>query len=110
MPLRKLTFTSLPRVLRLSIGLPFLSAAYKCPAYGADADAAGIHSACCQRSGQIIRTHTALRDVVVKLLQESGYAVMLEVAVPGSPERPADFRGCSPGGKTGCSLNGSRTA
>ena len=77
--------------LRFALGLPFRAAPYKCPDCGADADTAGVHAVCCQRSGHITRAHTALRDTVANLFQEAGYTVTLEAAVPGSLERPADL-------------------
>jgi hypothetical protein len=77
--------------LRFALGLPFRAAAYRCPDCGSEADALGVHAVCCQRSGQITRAHTALRDVVAKLFQESGFSVTTEAPVPDRPERPADL-------------------
>ena len=96
-PLTPLSNAQRRYALRWILGLPFCDAPYPCPDCGQQADPLGIHATTCQRSGEISRGHTCLRDCVGGLFESAGVQVSYEYSsrIPNSSSahssRPADI-------------------
>ena len=86
------TATDFRWALRWTLGLPLREGDYACPFCGARADSRGVHAVCCQRTGDITRSHNFLRDTVRDVLVTAGYTVLKEQPLPKRSElRPADL-------------------
>ena len=79
-------------VLRWSLAIPLTAQPFICPSCTKEADPDGLHSVMCQRSGDIGRGHTALKNAFQRLLIQGGISVKREVSLPNFHSlRPADL-------------------
>ena len=86
-----MTATEYRFALRWILGIPLRDLDYVCPDCARPADALGIHAVCCQRTGNISRGHTTLRDTLAEILRRAHCEVLLEQSPAGSKDRPADI-------------------
>jgi hypothetical protein len=77
-------------LLRLRTGLQLFPGNPICKACRQPMDPLGDHSLCCPASG-MYRRHNRVRDTLFSLSQKAGWAPELEVAIPGTRDRPADI-------------------
>ena len=77
--------------LRWIFGLPLRAHPYACPNCGQQGDVLGVHAVTCSRSGEKVRAHNRLRNVVGRMANQLGVHVSYEQKLPRHPElRPAD--------------------
>ena len=94
--------------LRRSLGVPFRSATCRSPDWVKEAGTLGTRAVCCRRSGQITRTHTALRDVVARIFHEKDTLSPMKHPFLGHPSAQKIF--WSTRGRAGRSLWTSRSS
>ena len=77
--------------LQWILGLPLRNAPYTCPACGSQGDILGIHAVTCARSGEKVRAHNRLRNVIGQMATHVGVKVTYERSLPHHCDlRPAD--------------------
>jgi hypothetical protein len=77
-------------LLRFRTGLQLFQSNPTCRACRMPMDPLGDHSLCCPASG-LYRRHNRVRDTLFSLSLSAGWCPELEVAIPGTRDRPADI-------------------